>query len=127
MIHDHWAVGVGLGRFADWFPSYQVTPYYTRYAHSFVLEIFAELGIVGGLALVGFLVASFTAAITRLRKPMKSSGDQTFLLAATSAAVFLVMHAAVDIDWHAPANVVFLFILLGLMRANQLGAGDRTP
>jgi hypothetical protein len=37
------------------------------------------------------------------------------------------MHAAVDIDWHAPANVVFLFILLGLMRANQLGAGDRTP
>ncbi len=127
MIHDHWALGVGLGRFADWFASYQLTHYYTRYAHSFILEIFAELGIVGGLALVGFLVASFTAAVTRLRKPMKDPGERIFLLAATSAAVFVVAHAAVDIDWHAPANVVLLFILLGMMRAGRLGAGDRIP
>jgi len=127
MIHDHWALGVGLGCFADWFASYQLTHYYTRYAHSFILEIFAELGIVGGLALVGFLVGSFTAVVTRLRKAMKDPAEQIFLLAATSAAVFVVMHAAVDIDWHAPANVVLLFILLGMMRAGRLDAGDRIP
>jgi O-antigen ligase len=115
MIREHWLFGVGLGRFWEHFPSYRVTSYYTRYPHNFLLEVFAELGIVGGAAVVGFLVAAMAApvrSIARLRS--EPARDASWpLLAPTVASVVLIAHALLDIDWHAPANPILLFVLLG--------------
>jgi putative inorganic carbon (HCO3(-)) transporter len=115
MIRDHWLSGVGLGRFSDYFPRYQVTTYYTRYPHSFLLEAFAELGVVAALALTGFLIS---AAVAPLRSILRLGTDRTAvarwwpLLSPVAACGVLLLHGLVDIDWHAPANPILLFTLL---------------
>ncbi len=125
MIADHWATGVGLGGFGDWFPRYRLNNYYTRYPHSFLLEIGAELGVVGLVATVGFLSAALRAPVRRVIHAARSHAmgdDQGALLAIIAAAALMILHALVDIDWHAPANPILLFVLLGL--AQRLGLGD---
>ena len=116
MIRDHWVLGVGLGGFGDFFPQYRLNTYYTRYPHSFLLEIGAELGIVGLVGILGFLAAALARpfsqliAVARGRRP---SGFDTPLLAVCGAAGILIVHGLLDIDWHAPANPILLFALLG--------------
>lgn len=111
MIADHWVLGVGVGRFAELFPAYQVTDYYTRYPHNLLLEVFAETGVVGLLALLAFLAAGFRAALPALRMRRVTVGAGAFV-----AAALLVFHAMLDIDWRAPANPILLTILLASAR-----------
>lgn len=120
MIRDHWLVGVGLGRFWDYFPSYRINTYYTRYPHNFLLEIFAELGIVALAAMVGFLAAAFARPLRLLVSLAAADRPRSPLPAAiVLAAMLLFTHALLDIDWHAPANSILLFVLLGA--AQRLG------
>lgn len=118
VVRDHWLMGVGIGRFWDYFPSYRVNTYYTRYPHNFLLEISAEQGLVAGVAIVGFLVSAFARPVRRL-VAMTATGRRADLLPASMilAAGLLCMHALLDIDWHAPANVVLLFALLGVSQS----------
>lgn len=117
MISDHWRVGVGLGQFAEQFERYRVTTYYTRYPHNLFLEVFAETGITGIITLVSFLAITVAVAAHRLvlRRRRESRGQpygvplQAILL---SAGTLLLVHAMVDIDWHAPANPILLLTLL---------------
>lgn len=111
MIADHWIFGVGPGRFAEYFDHYRTTDYYTRYPHDFLLEVFAESGIVGVATLMAFLVSALAVAVRAARATAEEPRLRTILLAAVA---LLVAHASVDIDWHAPADVVLLFGLLGL-------------
>ena len=115
MIREHWLLGVGLGRFWDYFPSYRVTSYYTRYPHSFLLEIFAASGVVGGMAMVGFLSGAAVIPVqfvARLWGGFDREQAGPFA-SAVAACALLIAHGLVDIDWHAPANPILLFVLLG--------------
>jgi O-antigen ligase len=111
MIREHWLVGVGIGRFWDHFTQYRLDTYYTRYPHDFLLEAFAELGIVGITALIVWLVAAGSDAIREWRSFGRKSASSTAILLAIG---LLVVHAMVDIDWHAPANPMLLFALMGI-------------
>lgn len=72
-----------------------------RNAHSLYLETLGELGVPGGLLLLGFLVAVGTAAAQSMRRPTGLSRPQTAAVAA-AVATWLV-HAALDWDWQVPA------------------------
>jgi O-antigen ligase len=116
MIRDHWLFGVGLGCFGDFFVQYRVNTYYTRYPHSFLLEIAAELGVVGLIGVVGFLGAAFARPVSQLVAAARQSSARAVSsssLAIGAASVILLVHGLVEIDWHAPANAILLFILLG--------------
>jgi O-antigen ligase len=127
MIRAHALLGVGVGRFWDYFSSYRVTTYYTRYPHNFLLEIFAELGIVGIAATLGFLVAAFIRPLRLLVSLIRCGGPSTSLPASVViAAIFLFAHALVDIDWHAPANPILLFVLLGVCQNFRAPAAAKT-
>lgn len=117
MIRDHWRLGVGLGRFWDYFPVYRVNTYYTRYPHSFLLEVFAELGIVGLIALLGFLGSAAIGPLrvfVSVRTNPTARFEQSVELALVVGSSLLILHGLVDIDWHAPANPILLFALLGM-------------
>ncbi len=113
MIRDHWLFGVGLGQFADHFPHYRLTSYYTRYPHNLFLEVFAESGVVGVVALVGFCGTSLVVALRSLfsKHRIPRFALQPPLIAA---ALLLLIHSLFDIDWHAPANPILLFTLFAL-------------
>jgi O-antigen ligase len=117
MIREHWLVGVGLGRFWDYFEQYRINTYYTRYPHNFLLEVFADLGVVGGGALLTWLVLSYGRTIRLWRRIGSLPTDGVDLRGGTAVVVaigLLVAHALLDIDWHAPANPILLFALLGI-------------
>lgn len=123
IVRDHWLFGVGLGRFGGSFAQFRVNDYHTLYPHSFLLEITAELGVVGLVGLVGFLGAAFTGPVSRLVAAARLSRSNSVdppSLAICAAASILLVHGLVDIDWHAPANPILLFILLGALQ--QLSA-----
>jgi O-antigen ligase len=115
MIADHWMIGVGLGGFAEQFYRYRLGEYYTRYPHNLGLEVFAELGIIAAASLCVFLVFAGRDAATASR-PWSITSLRT---ATALAALLLVVHAFLDIDWQAPANPILLFLLLAVA-----GAGD---
>lgn len=122
MFRDHWLFGVGLGGFGDFFPNYRLDTYYTRYPHSFLLEIGAELGVVGLVGIVGFLVAALLPPVSRVVAATRGPGTDitgSLLSSICTAAGILLVHGLIDIDWHAPANPILLFVLLGT--AQQLG------
>ncbi|MGH7899066.1 MAG: O-antigen ligase family protein, partial [Candidatus Binatia bacterium] len=113
MFQDHWLGGVGLGRFADFFVEYRVNTYYTRYPHNFLLEIAAELGVLGLVGAVGFLAAAFAGPVAKLAAAARTRAVSPLSAAIVVASSILVVHGLVDIDWHAPANPILLFTLLG--------------
>ena len=116
MIRDHWVLGIGLGSFADYFTRYRLNTYYTRYPHSFLLEIAAELGIIGFAAVSVFLACSLARPISLATSAVFWHGSRSISplwLAVALACAVLVLHGLVDIDWHAPANPILLCILLG--------------
>lgn len=121
LIADHWLLGVGLGRFDAVFPAYRVNSYYTKYPHDFLLEIFGELGIVGFVAAGAFCAAAFRAPLRALLDARTSRLEASVAL----AAALLLLHALVDIDWHAPANPILLLVLLAC--AQGFGAGACAP
>jgi O-antigen ligase len=126
VVREHWLVGVGLGRFGAAFSQFKVNDYHTLYPHSFLLEVAAELGVVGVFALIGFLAAAFTKPVTRLaaaaRAPFTRIGPLPAAMLA--ASLVLLIHGLVDIDWHAPANPILLFVLLGALQQLPMLAQD---
>ncbi|HSD10935.1 MAG TPA: hypothetical protein VLF14_08115, partial [Candidatus Binatia bacterium] len=109
--------GVGLGRFWDYFEQYRINTYFTRYPHNFLLEAFSELGIVGGAALVAWLLTALAGTVRSWLRAVRLApghADRRRATAVMVAVFVLVVHGLIDIDWHAPANPVLLFALLAI-------------
>src|SRR3954471_18885984 len=118
---DNWSValdafrdsplhGQGSGTFEVYWnqhrPAKQAT-YYVVDAHSLYLETLAELGILGFLLIVVFVVAVLASMLPVARGPNRSLYAAVFATALTWA-----VHAAIDWDWEMPA-VTVPFIALG--------------
>jgi O-antigen ligase len=72
-----------------------------RDAHSLELETLGELGLVGAVLLLAFLVALGTAAVRSRLRPGALGRSQA--AAVAGACAVWVVHAAVDWDWQVPA------------------------
>jgi len=77
-----------------------------RYVHNEYLQVLTELGVIGGVLLVAFLVT----VVRRLYRP-RQDAYAFGVLAATAA---LVVHAGFDFVWHIPAIPLYLAALIGL-------------
>jgi O-Antigen ligase len=76
-------------------------------AHSIYLETLAELGLVGGLLLLGF-AGSVAAGVVRAVRA--APGDPVVAAAAAVVGAFAV-HVALDWDWEMPAVSLIALIL----------------
>lgn len=107
---DHPLSGTGLGTLVAVYPKYE-TLYDGRivdHAHNDYAELLAEMGVVGGLCGLAFLIMLFEESAKRLAEE-QSGFSQAIHVAGTVACVGLLIHSLVDFNMHIPANgLVFL-------------------
>lgn len=137
-------LGLGAGSYQEVATAFQISPeFFARYLHNDYLQFIAELGIVGGGAvLAGMAGTAWT--VCRLGVCRRAQGDARryrvpddtgccgvhedarrggHLVAGTVAgAAAIMIHSAVDLDLQFPAVVLLLFTLLGLAVRGAPGA-----
>lgn len=111
--------GQGAGTYEVVWAEQRPADYLSVDAHSLVLEVPAELGLVGLLLLAGGSVALLVVLVGRVRD------DERGLYGAV-LALFAVwgVHAGVDWDWEVPAVTLWLFMAAGCVVA---GSGTAAP
>lgn len=121
MFMAHPLMGSGPNSFASAFSSYQLKPgYYAINPHNFYVQVLAETGILGLIALLIWLVMLVREL---LRRPNPYSVG---VLAGLAASLF---HIGFDIDWSVSAIPILFAVLLGagLVPAAAPEAADETP
>jgi O-antigen ligase len=135
MFKEHPMVGVGLGNYKLNFLPYKAaflaSPQGANYdfyiaraaqAHNDYVQVVAELGVLGSLALLALLLAIPFSFWIRLRKNTDEFDRFDLLLLAGGVVVFLV-HALVSFPTHLPASSLVLVLLLGLASSPAYGGG----
>lgn len=113
-------IGTGSGTYENWFNREPEVGGFVRDAHSLYMETLAELGYIGFLLLLAFLVTVVAAAGWLISQAAASRRSQ--LAAALAGCVAFLLTAGVDWMWEL-AVVPIAFLLLA---AALLAAGGRT-
>lgn len=105
--------GWGPGSYAWIYPAYDrhlsAAPLKRTHAHNDFLELIAQSGLVGGIAICGLVCAAWRRgrrATTRRGRPL--------LAAATASAGGMLVQSVFDFTLYVPANVVVQAVLLGV-------------
>jgi Lipid A core - O-antigen ligase and related enzymes len=134
VIRDNFWLGVGNANFSDVYNKYSVKFNYITYEftpglhpHNIFLKIQSELGVLGSLAFISFLISGFRM----LRRSIQSASSnflkpfyQGYLI---SFIVFLQMNL-LDNFFSAPKVRIYFFILLAIadgLLVNIQESGDR--
>lgn len=105
---DHLLFGTGPASFSRSFQIYLDRPwFYSRDAHSFFLQIFADTGLLGLSCWIIFLVCFLIPALRRV----SSAGTSYLVVSLISAVVAASFHNLIDFDWYNPAVMLSFFIL----------------
>lgn len=114
MIGDSPWTGVGLGSFADAFPSYQsaVIPGFVEHAHNDWLELAAEIGFLGAVPVVVSLIVFFAQAF-KLWVQLPSLEDKVLAGGSLSSLLGFALHGLTDFNMVIPANGLVFFVLAG--------------
>ncbi len=116
-------IGKGYGTFAETHIGVARWPLYARAAHSFPLQMLAELGIAGLALFVFPIVASGVSRIRRLSEP---DGEQPDRIAFYLAALVLLLHGFLDVTLNVPEGALWFWLLLGIGSPRREMAGRRT-
>jgi hypothetical protein len=108
--------GIGAGAYEDWWAGNAPIAVFVRNPHSLPLHQLAELGLIGGGLLVGFLAAIAVAARRRLTAGLEGDGGLLIAVIVTAAAI-----ATVDWTWQIPAAFAPAVIAAGLLSAAAPG------
>jgi O-antigen ligase len=115
MIRDFPLLGTGLGTFIHSFPRYQTVAASIVFDHAEndYLEIFSDLGLIGGAFLwIGFL--GFLLWVLNRWSMRKRLTVVGLCLGSITGAVSLLFHSVVDFNLHIPANALLFFVLLAV-------------
>jgi O-antigen ligase len=112
-------MGWGLGAFPYVYPQFRsfYTDYLINQAHNDYLQVIVETGLVGGFAMLWFLVALYWRALARLgrlRSRLATDFGSTARLAALTGSTGLLVHSLVDFNLHIPANAALFFVLCSI-------------
>lgn len=109
--------GLGAGAYESWWGQNAPIPQYTQFAHSLIFESLAELGLVGLVLLLVFVLTPLLAGIAQLGR--RDYGPA--LAPALAVAVAGLFSASIDWIWQLPAAFVPAVIALGLLAGPALG------
>lgn len=119
MFKDHWLLGAGGGAWASLYTKYQSFKYDSTQAHSFLLQVAIESGIVGLLIIVLLIASIIFQSISVYKKQSKERDDENILYTGIAvAALALLLHSLGDFTLSYPAIGLILFVLLGILNQN---------
>jgi hypothetical protein len=133
--HDFWRVavdafdekpilGTGAGTYEFSWDQHRSIPMAVRDAHSLYLEAFAELGLVGGLLVLGLIGTLLWAGFSAWRAAAEPQRDRYAALFA--AMLTFAVSAAIDWFWEIAALGAVFFLAAGVLvsaRCRQLAPG----
>lgn len=118
---EHPLLGTGAGTWEHIWARDGTLGAYVRNAHSFEMDVIAELGIVGLLLALGFLTIPLVAGVRRWRDEARSVDERATIAALIAVATIFALSTAVDWTWKLPAAGVVGVIALGLLVGPSLG------
>ncbi len=113
--------GLGMGSFENAIISVQTYHYESKYAHSHYIQTLVEVGAVGFLLWLSVLGAS-AAAVFRMWRRRENAHPMT--AACGAALLFMMIHAAVEVDFSAGYFLPFGF---GAFAVIDLCCGEALP
>jgi tetratricopeptide (TPR) repeat protein len=116
---DYPLFGAGGGAWAALYEKYQSYPYISRQDHSFFMQYLDEVGIIGTLIFLAFMVYIFYLYIRAYIKRSSELRDSHFIFFIV--AISLLIHSLIDFDLSYAFMEILLFLSLGAMASN---AGD---
>ena len=104
-------LGFGAGTFPVVYPAFRsfYTDFFINQAHNDVAQVFVETGLIGGCAMIWFVVALFRSGLRR--RHARSFSTDSVYLAALVACTGLLFHSFFDFNLHIPANAAMFFVL----------------
>ncbi len=116
-------LGVGPGAFKYAFPKYAIAGY-VEAAHQNYLQMFAELGLFGGVVFLWLLGAVLFTGARAIVRAQDFRGRVTAIGAICCVATLMV-HSFLDYDWYIGViNLIFWLVAAILVRAAN---GDPVP
>ena len=120
LIQNKWLAGYGPGSYEIVYKSnipFQASPLTHNHAHSDVLELILEQGLVGALPLVIFICLVFNYSMAKIRKT-KSFTRSSVLLICVFGISGMTAHSFYDFPLQVPANVIILMTLISILLAS---------
>ncbi|MFD0673681.1 O-antigen ligase family protein [Cohnella sp. GCM10027633] len=116
IIKHKWLLGSGGGGWAALFETYQSVPYISRQAHSSVLQVASEIGLIG-LGLFLFLIIYATISFVKDYKQSDRIGLHRMIFFVFVIALFL--HSLIDFDLSYVWIGAVFYLSLGVLFSNS--------
>ena len=93
------------------------------YAHSDLLQLTADYGLVG-LGLIVFALVCYFRQVAHLSNFANFSDQRAFVVGSAFAVAAVLFHSLADFHFHIPATVVVIMTLIALAVALERGEGS---
>jgi len=108
-------VGWGLGVFPDVYPEFRsfYSDLFVNAAHDDYLQLLVEMGGLGFIVMLWFLVIVYRRAAKKISKWMHDVNGAT-ALAATLGITGILVHSLFDFNLQIPANAALFYVLCAI-------------
>ena len=119
-FRDNLWQGVGAGGYATVRPRYREDEIDVRHAHGYVVQVAADLGLIG-LAVTLALLAAWLAAALRATglwpgmRGLPYTPERLALLTLVAIAVTFGVHSLIDFTWFVPGNALPALLAAGFV------------
>jgi O-antigen ligase len=105
-------LGWGLGVFPDIYPQFSTlaTDLQVGMAHDDYLQLLVEMGVLGFVTALWFLLTLFRSALRKLR-PWQPDTNSPVTLAAMLGVTGILVHSFLDFNLQIPGNAAFFYVL----------------
>lgn len=111
VIQDYPIFGTGGGGWASIYEKYQSNPYTARQAHNFLLQYAVEIGLVGLIIVLSFILIVLILYLRNFYKKMQDSQHIIFYFIIIS----LCIHSLLDFDFSYVYIGSLIFLSLGVL------------
>ncbi|CAH1193365.1 hypothetical protein PAECIP111893_00445 [Paenibacillus plantiphilus] len=114
MSADYPLIGAGGGAWTLLYEEYQNNPYNSRQAHSYFFQLLIEIGWIGLILMIAFLITVYSLFIRSYFKNPELRGGHLFFFILS---ISILAHSIIDFDMSYSYLAIIVFLSLGTMLA----------